>query len=125
MAYDLCVKASSKSFEFRNLIRVVFSNWPKLIGAVFFAQIAYLRHAQFAERAAGMATLVDVLNPLPPADDRCGVLRHLFPCHDLGPSAADADGDSDGLDFLEWQKQFGSGVSAIIAASHVVPEPTT
>lgn len=37
---------------------------------------------------------------------------------------ADGDGDSDGTDFLEWQNQFGSGVTAIAAAGTLVPEPS-
>lgn len=37
---------------------------------------------------------------------------------------ADADGDSDGVDFLAWQRQLGSGVSAL-ASSNTVPEPST
>ena len=38
---------------------------------------------------------------------------------------ADGDGDSDGEDFLEWQKQRGSGIATIGAVGSVVPEPTT
>lgn len=36
----------------------------------------------------------------------------------------DADRDTDGADFLAWQQQFGSGV-VLLAASQVVPEPST
>jgi hypothetical protein len=36
----------------------------------------------------------------------------------------DADRDSDGADFLAWQQQFGSGMSAI-ASSQTFPEPST
>ena len=37
---------------------------------------------------------------------------------------ADSDGDTDGNDFLIWQRQFGSGVVA--AAKHAtVPEPSS
>ena len=38
---------------------------------------------------------------------------------------ADGDGDSDGLDFLEWQKQRGNGVTTIGAVGTVVPEPNS
>lgn len=37
---------------------------------------------------------------------------------------ADNDSDSDGADFLLWQRQFGSGVVSVAAAS-AVPEPAT
>lgn len=37
---------------------------------------------------------------------------------------ADGDGDSDGSDFLEWQRQFGSGVG-VVSSSTAVPEPTS
>ena len=45
---------------------------------------------------------------------------------DFGGSGSDADGDgdSDGADFLAWQQQLGSGVSAV-ASSTSVPEPST
>jgi hypothetical protein len=39
-------------------------------------------------------------------------------------SDADGDGDSDGLDFLIWQRQFGSGVPAV-AAFAAIPEPSS
>jgi autotransporter-associated beta strand protein len=38
-------------------------------------------------------------------------------------SDADSDGDTDGADFLAWQRQLGSGLLALDAAS-AVPEPT-
>ncbi|MBA4104374.1 MAG: hypothetical protein C0485_01350 [Pirellula sp.] len=37
---------------------------------------------------------------------------------------ADNDNDSDGADFLVWQRQFGSGVASVAAAT-AVPEPAT
>jgi CubicO group peptidase (beta-lactamase class C family) len=37
---------------------------------------------------------------------------------------ADGDGDSDGADFLEWQRQLGTGLPAI-SLSAAVPEPAT
>lgn len=47
---------------------------------------------------------------------------------DVGDS--DGDGDSDGADFLEWQREFGLGVGAIdttssLAAFTAVPEPSS
>ncbi len=41
-----------------------------------------------------------------------------------GNSDSFLDGNSDGLDFLAWQRQFGNGVSPL-AAAQVVPEPTS
>lgn len=41
-----------------------------------------------------------------------------------GDSDTNLDGRSDGLDFLDWQRQFGNGVVAPLAA-HTVPEPTS
>ena len=38
---------------------------------------------------------------------------------------ADDDGDTDGHDFLTWQRQFEMGVSPLAASSQVVPEPGT
>ena len=35
----------------------------------------------------------------------------------------DADGDSDGADFLAWQRQLGS--TSAVFATEAVPEPTT
>jgi glucose/arabinose dehydrogenase len=40
-----------------------------------------------------------------------------------GDSDANGDGESSGADFLAWQRQFGSGVSAL-SASTAVPEPS-
>ena len=40
-----------------------------------------------------------------------------------GDSDSNLDGQSSGSDFLAWQRQFGSGVTAL-AASQAVPEPT-
>ena len=37
---------------------------------------------------------------------------------------ADGDGDSDGRDFLSWQRQFGSGTGALVSAMQV-PEPAS
>lgn len=36
---------------------------------------------------------------------------------------ADDDGDSDGADFLAWQRSLGNGVSSIVPAAETVPEP--
>jgi hypothetical protein len=41
-----------------------------------------------------------------------------------GNSDANGDGSSAGEDFLIWQRQFGSGLSAL-AAAQVVPEPAS
>jgi len=41
-----------------------------------------------------------------------------------GSADADSDSDSDGADFLEWQRQFGSGVGAVSAVA-AVPEPSS
>jgi hypothetical protein len=37
---------------------------------------------------------------------------------------ADNDSDSDGADFLAWQRQMGSGVAGV-ASNVAVPEPST
>ena len=37
---------------------------------------------------------------------------------------ADRDGDSDGADFLTWQRQFGAGAQPL-ASSQAIPEPAT
>ena len=37
---------------------------------------------------------------------------------------ADGDSDSDGADFLVWQRQMGNGVSGL-ASNMTVPEPST
>jgi hypothetical protein len=40
-------------------------------------------------------------------------------------SDADADGDSDGRDFLLWQENFGFGVVPLTSANIAIPEPAT
>jgi len=42
-----------------------------------------------------------------------------------GLSDADGDGDSDGADFLIWQRQFGGGFPLLAGAVAQVPEPTS
>lgn len=42
-----------------------------------------------------------------------------------GDSDSFLDGNSDGFDFLAWQRQFGKGVVSPLAAANVVPEPTS
>jgi len=42
-----------------------------------------------------------------------------------GDSDANGDGVSNGLDFLAWQSQFGSGIGANNSAASTIPEPTS
>ena len=54
-------------------------------------------------------------------DPDLGVWKTAFNSTAFGD--ADGDGDSDGADFLVWQRQLGSGVPATPTAAPV-PEPT-